>query len=246
MADASGADIAAASSDLLAEFAELVDNDELVGQAPGYLRRVSGLVDDVFATGRFPVAPDPFRGRDAEMADDPHHFYVLFWRMFDTTPAAMLQGFAIELRRMLAKKVFAACGEGVTIHHGVLFSSGRNIELGDGVFVNRNVMLDDRDRLTVGPHTMLAAGTIIETHDHVYDDFSQPMPFGGRGLHPVAIGSNCLIGYNAVVLAGRRIGDRAIVASNSVVTKDVEERSIVGGVPAQFIKRIEPRGPDQG
>ena len=232
---------AGASRELLAEFSELVADDELVGAAPDFMQRVAKLVDDVYATGLFPVASDPFRGRDAQLAEDSHHFYVLFWRMFDCTPAAMLQGFAIELRRILAQKVFAACGEGVTIHHKVLFSSGRNIELGEGVFINRNVMLDDRDRLTVGDHTLLAAGTIVETHDHVYDDFTQPLPYGGRGLSPVSIGSNCLIGYNAVVLAGRTIGNRVIVASNSVVTKDVEDRHIVGGVPARVIKRIEPQ-----
>lgn len=245
MAEEAGHRVDEQARDLLDDFSQLVADDDLPGAAADVMRRIARLVDDVHTTGRFPVPEDPFRGRDAEMASDPHHYYVLFWRMFDQTPAAMLQDFAIKLRRTLARKVFAGCGEGVTIHHGVLFSSGRNITVGDGVFINRNVMLDDRAAITIGDHTMVAAGAIIETHDHVIDDFSKPLPFGGRGLHPVTIGSNCLIGYNAVVLAGRTVGNRAIVASNSVVTKDVEDRMVVGGVPARVIKRIEPAASGQ-
>ena len=121
-----------------------------------------------------------------------------------------------------------------------LVNSGSNITLGDGVFINRRVMLDDRGPLTIGDHSMLAAGVTVETHAHVFDDFTRPMPRGGRLMKPVAIGPECLIGYNAVVMAGTTVGTRAIVAANSVVTKDVADYHVVGGVPAKPIKVIAP------
>ena len=99
----------------------------------------------------------------------------------------------------------------------------------------------DPAALTIGDHTMVAAGVVIETHGHVYDDFSVPLPHGGRIPAPVHIGSNTLIGYKVAVMAGVNIGNRCVVASNSVVTKDVPDQTIVGGVPAKVIKKIVPR-----
>ena len=56
---------------------------------------------------------------------------------------------------------------------------------------------------------------------------------------PIHIGKNVWIGANATVLAGVTIGDGAVVAAGAVVTKDVEPNTIVGGVPATVIKKIE-------
>jgi acetyltransferase-like isoleucine patch superfamily enzyme len=235
-----------AAAELLAEFEELVRTNRLPEQGAQFFGSVSKLAGDFLTTGRFEPPADPFGGRDREMALESDLYYVMFWRMFDQTPAALLQDFAIKLRRILAQRVFRKCGEDVVIHHNVLFNSGRNIELGDGAFLNRDVMLDDRAALTIGDHAMIAAGVVIETHSHAYDDFSVPLPHGRRIPAPVHIGSNTLLGYKAAVMAGVTIGNRCIVAANSVVTRDVPDQTIVGGVPARAIKTIVPRTGDPG
>lgn len=153
----------------------------------------------------------------------------------------MLQDFAIKVRYELARKVFRSVGDGVIFHHDVYILSGQNTVLGDGCFVNRGATIDDRGPITVGDHTMIAAGAILTTHGHVLDDFSKPLPFGGRTFAPITIGSNSVIGYRSVVMPGVTIGDRVIVASNSVVTKDVPDRWVVGGSPAAKIKELVPR-----
>lgn len=55
----------------------------------------------------------------------------------------------------------------------------------------------------------------------------------------IVIGNNGWIGFNATILPGVSIGDGAIVAAGAVVTKDVPANTIVGGVPAKFIKKVE-------
>jgi acetyltransferase-like isoleucine patch superfamily enzyme len=230
---------------LLSQFADAVRSDELRGRGAEFLSEASALVGAFLATAESPLASDPFTGGDPEAPAEPNAYYTMFWRMFDRTPAAMLQEFAMEVRRTLARRIFKRVGEGVIFHHNVLFSRGENIELGDGVLVNRYAMLDDRASLVVGDHTMLAAGITIETHTHPFDDFSKPIAYGGRSGRPVAIGRNSVVGYNAVVMAGVTLGERCIVAANSVVTKDVPDYTVVGGVPAQPIKQYLPPDADE-
>jgi acetyltransferase-like isoleucine patch superfamily enzyme len=229
---------------LLADFAHLVDTDTLVGNADAFLAESAAVVKSIHETGTIPSPADPFKGRAPEPEPDPDLFYTMFWRMFDRTPASMVQSFAIPLRRILAQKIFKHCGEGVIFHHNVLFSKGSNISIGDWSLINRYVMLDDRDDITIGSFVMVAAGVTIETHTHPFDDFSVPIAYGGRSGVPVTVGSNSVLGYNSVLMAGVNIGYRCIIGANSVVTKDIPDYTVAGGVPAKPIKQYLP--PDTG
>ncbi len=226
---------------VLADLERMVASGELVGEAETFLTAADGLVQRFLRTGSFGVAEDPFGGADAELLADEHAYYLMLWRLFDRMPASQLADFAIKVRRILAAKVFKQIGEGVIFHHDVYILSGQNTVLGDGVFVNRGSTIDDRGPITVGEHTMIAAGAILTTHGHILDDFSKPLPFGGRTMAPITIGSNSVIGFRSVVMPGVTIGDRVIVASNSVVTKDIPDRWVVGGAPAKKIKELIPR-----
>jgi acetyltransferase-like isoleucine patch superfamily enzyme len=230
--------------DLLTDFAAMVDKDTLVGNADAFLSEASGLVRSIHTTGSIPSPADPFKGRTPEPEPDPDLFYTMFWRMFDRTPASMVQSFAIPLRRIIAQKIFKHCGEGVIFHHNVLFSKGSNISIGDWSLINRYVMLDDRADINIGSFVMVAAGVTIETHTHPFDDFSVPIAFGGRSGLPVSVGSNSVVGYNTVLMAGVQVGYRCIIGANSVVTKDVPDYTVVGGVPAKPIKQYLP--PESG
>jgi virginiamycin A acetyltransferase len=57
--------------------------------------------------------------------------------------------------------------------------------------------------------------------------------------HDVVIGNDVWIGYGAILVAGVTIGDGAVIAAGAVVTKDVPPYTVVGGVPAKLIKKIE-------
>ncbi len=232
------------AADLLDEISARLDADDFVGQGSHYLTEIAALASESLDRADFYPPPDPFKGDAAEAEPDPDLYYTMFWRMFDKTPASMIQGFAIPLRRLLAQRIFKHCGDGVIFHHNVLFSSGRNISLGSGVLVNRGSMLDDRGPIEVGPYTMIAAGVTIETHTHPFDDFERPIAYAGRGFLPVTIGANSVIGYNAVLTAGSSVGYRAIVGANSVVTSHIPDYTVAGGVPAKPIKKILPTDGD--
>lgn len=232
------------ADELLEEIASQIDSDDFIGRGSFYLDEIGQLGSESLLRADFHPPADPFKGGAQEADLDPDLYYTMFWRMFDKTPASMIQGFAIPLRRLLAKKVFKHCGDGVTFHHNVLFSSGKNISLGNGVLVNRNSMLDDRGSIEVGPYTMLAAGITIETHTHPFDNFDRPIAYAGRGFLPVTIGANSVIGYNSVLTAGSSVGYRAIVGANSVVTTHIPDYTVAGGVPAKAIKRILPTDGD--
>ena len=91
-------------------------------------------------------------------------------------------------------------------------------------------------RVTAGKYVMFASEVAIVGGDHRYELPGIPMMFSGRPeLPPTVIGDDVWIGYRAIINAGVTIGDGAIVAAHSVVTKDVPAYSIVAGVPAKVI-----------
>jgi len=225
---------------LIRGFSRLVGSDELIGAANSFLDDADEIVRNTHNNGVIPIPPDPFKGRAGEPIQDPDLFYTMFWRMFDRTPASMVQSLAIPVRRILAQKIFRHCGEGVIFHHNVLFSKGSNISISEHSLVNRYVMLDDRADITIGSFVMIAAGVTIETHTHPFDDFSLPIAYGGRSGLPVTVGDNSVLGYNTVLMAGVKVGYRCIVGANSVVTKDIPDYTVAGGVPAKPIKQYLP------
>lgn len=91
--------------------------------------------------------------------------------------------------------------------------------------------------VSIGAYTMLGPGVRILGNDHVFWTAGTPTIFAGRpSFKPTRIGADAWLGAGVIVIAGVCIGDGAIVAAGSVVTRDVPPFAIYGGVPARFIK----------
>mgnify|MGYP000396615556 CR=1 FL=1 len=112
---------------------------------------------------------------------------------------------------------------------------GRNIHIGRNVFINAGCQFQDHGGVTLGDGTLVGHNVVFATLNHLLD----PARRAEMIPAPIVVGRNVWIGSNATILQGVTIGDGAVVAAGAVVTHDVEPRTIVGGVPARMIRRIE-------
>ena len=129
-------------------------------------------------------------------------------------------------------------GKGSTIHMWANFFEPTRIKIGDDSIIGDHAFLDGRAALTIGSHVDIASGVMIynSEHDLEKEDFS-------ARVDPVEIGDYVFIGPRAIILPGIKIGKGAIVAAGAVVTKDVSDFTIVGGVPAKEIGERKNKNP---
>lgn len=90
----------------------------------------------------------------------------------------------------------------------------------------------------IGSHVNLAQGITVTALNHIFKDSSRRIDEQGVSTKPVVIGDDVWIGANAVILPGVTIGSHCVVAAGAVVTKDVPNHTLVGGIPAKVIKNI--------
>ena len=111
---------------------------------------------------------------------------------------------------------------------------GKNITVGKIVFINSGCHFQDQGGITIGDGTLIGHCVVLATLNH---DFS-PSKRGTLHPAPIVIGKNVWIGANATIVPGVTIGNGSIIAAGAVVTKDVPENVVVGGVPAKIIKTV--------
>ena len=92
--------------------------------------------------------------------------------------------------------------------------------------------------VTIGNHVNLAQGITVTALNHNFIDTTLRIDEQGISTNPVVIGDDVWIGANAVILPGVTIGRHVVVAAGAVVTKDVRDNCVVGGVPAKVLKDL--------
>ena len=133
-------------------------------------------------------------------------------------------------------------GNGTMLEPGcwITMAPEAKVRIGEGCFLNRNVMIAAHREVTIGDHVMFANGCFVGDASHRFDDPDVPITWQGfTSKGPVRIGSNCWFGVNCVVTEGVTIGDHCVIGSNSVVTSDLPDGVIAAGTPARVIKEIE-------
>lgn len=112
---------------------------------------------------------------------------------------------------------------------------GNRVTFGKNVFINHSATLSASGGIEFGDGVMLAPGVKIATINHDYNNRHTIYTYG-----KVLIKKNAWIGLGATITPGVTIGENAVVAAGSVVTKDVPDNAVVGGVPAKVIKMLDP------
>lgn len=112
---------------------------------------------------------------------------------------------------------------------------GKNITVGENVFVNACCHFQDHGGVTLGDGCQIGHNVVFATLNHELAPEKRAITYPA----PIVLGKNVWVGSNATILQGVTIGDNAVIAAGAVVTKDVAANTIVGGVPAKFIKSLD-------
>ena len=134
-------------------------------------------------------------------------------------------------KRITAKSV----GEGVRIEIPFYTDFGKNITVGENVFINAGCKFQDQGGIYIGDNTFIGHNVVLATLDHDIDPDKRHLLYPA----PIYIGNKVWIGAGAIITKGVTIGDNSIIAAGAVVTHDVPNNVIAGGVPAKVIKTIQ-------
>lgn len=163
--------------------------------------------------------------------------YYGFARYLPSSYSPVIGGVCNWLRIVCCKGIFKRCGKIRTIDRCAYFGTGENIEIDDYSGIGSCCVVPKNTK--IGKYVMMAPEVHIVQNNHEFSNVEIPMALQGsrKDVPTTVIGDDCWIGVRAILTPGRHIGSGSIIAAGSVVTKDVEPYSIVGGNPARLIKK---------
>ncbi len=144
-----------------------------------------------------------------------------------------------ELRALVAELTGSEPGDGFCLFPPVYTDFGKNLFFGKNVFVNSGCCFQDQGGIYIGDNCLIGHQVVFATLDHLLD----PARRASMKPAPIRLGKNVWVGSHATILAGITVGDNAVIAAGAVVTKDVPADTVVGGVPARVLKKIDAPAP---
>lgn len=162
-------------------------------------------------------------------------FYFLYIALFRFTPEDYRPYRLIfpAIRRFLVQKSIQKCGQRVRVKYNADISLG--IEVGDDSELGQNCLIHSNVRL--GSKVIMGPDVKIYSRNHVHSRVDVPIADQGKIQSETVVGDDVWIGANVIILPGVTIGDHSVVAAGSVVTKNVEAYTVVGGNPAKLLKK---------
>ncbi len=139
-----------------------------------------------------------------------------------------------SIRNLFYKISGIKIGKKSYIHYGARFYLPKNIIIGRGTIIGDHAFIDGREKVLIGNNVDIASEVRIYNSEHDINS----MNFTAINA-PVEVGDYVFIGPRVTILPGVKIGQGAVIAAGSVVVKDVEPRTLVGGIPAKYIKDRE-------
>lgn len=142
----------------------------------------------------------------------------------------------MDQRTALLAQLLGSMGKSVYIEPTFRCDYGYNIYVGENFYANFDCVFLDVCEIRIGDNCFIAPGVHIYTATHPLDAAERNS--GAEFGKPVSIGHNVWIGGRSVINPGVTIGNNVVIASGSVVTKDVPDNVVIGGNPARIIKQI--------
>lgn len=140
-----------------------------------------------------------------------------------------------ELRALFEELTGRPVPEGFALFPPFNADCGKNIHLGRDVFINSGCKFQDQGGIHIGDRALIGHNVVLATLNHPLD----PELRSCLDPEPIRLQDDVWIGSGSIVLPGVTIGKGSVVAAGAVVNKDVPPMTIVGGVPAKPIRRIE-------
>jgi acetyltransferase-like isoleucine patch superfamily enzyme len=123
-------------------------------------------------------------------------------------------------------------GTKIRVHEG-------EVSIGAKTVMGQECTISAYQHVSIGRECIVADRVMLIDFDHGVVEVERPIRLQGIYKRDVRVGSNVWIGYGACVLRGVSVGHNSIVGTNAVVTRDVPENAVVGGVPARVIRMRE-------
>ena len=143
--------------------------------------------------------------------------------------------FADELLDRWERAKFLGFGEGTSIYDASLVIG--DVKVGRNTWIGPFTILDGSGGLEIGDYCSISSGVQIYSHDSIKWALS-----GGKAEYeraPVKIGNCCYIGPLSIVTKGVKVGNHSLVGAHSFVNKDIPSNSIVFGIPAKVVGKVE-------
>ena len=177
------------------------------------------------------LAGEPYNALDPQLVEERRRARELLMELNGSGPGEA------ERRVGLIRALFGSAGAEPVIEPPFFCDYGSNIHVGDGVFFNFNCVVLDVAEVRIGSRTLFGPAVQIYTATHPLDHRERRT--GLEAARPVTIGSDVWVGGGAIILPGVRVGNRAVVAAGSVVTRDVPDGVLAAGNPCRVIRALE-------
>lgn len=165
-----------------------------------------------------------------------HFFVVVLETVMQSVLGLPRFRLCVFLKTLFLRSLGAKVGKRVVIYPKVWIMTGRNLVIGDDVDIALGVLITSDGGVEIGDRTLVGYGTMILSANHRIPNRKSRIFDAGHVKKPVVIANDVWIGANCLILPGAKIGEGAVVAAGSVVTKEVPAFSVVAGVPARVIR----------
>lgn len=140
-------------------------------------------------------------------------------------------------RKSILHQVLGQIGKESIIESPFHCTYGKNIHIGDHVFLNVSCAILDCNEVRIGHHVMI--GPFVQIYTAAHHIRAETRIMGLEVAKPIVIEDNVWLGGGAILLPGVTIGRNAVVGGGAVVSRDVPANTVVGGNPARVIKEID-------